>query len=138
MLKVQVIGRAGKDSVINDVNGRKVINFPVAHTEKFKDSHGNQQEKTTWIECAIWGDKTKIADYLKKGTQIYAEGTPDVKSFTKNDGSAGTSLTLRILKIELLGGKSDSASQQPKDNSNHPAVSGNATGFDDDDNSLPF
>ena len=41
MIKLQVIGNLGKDCVTNVVNGKNVINFSVAHTEKFKDAQGN-------------------------------------------------------------------------------------------------
>ena len=34
MIKMQVIGNLGKDCLVNNVNGRTVINFCVAHTEK--------------------------------------------------------------------------------------------------------
>ncbi|MBD0352663.1 MAG: single-stranded DNA-binding protein, partial [Flavisolibacter sp.] len=40
MIKMQVIGNLGKDCVVNNVNGKSVINFTVAHTEKYKDSQG--------------------------------------------------------------------------------------------------
>ncbi|KAK6020162.1 hypothetical protein OSTOST_14189, partial [Ostertagia ostertagi] len=48
----QIIGHLGKDCIVNTVNGKNVINFTVAHTEKYKDSQGNQQERTTWVEFA--------------------------------------------------------------------------------------
>jgi single-strand DNA-binding protein len=105
MLKMQVIGNLGKDCVTNLVNGKNVINFNVAHTEKFRDAQGNPKEKTLWVDCAYWTDKTAIAPYLKKGTQVYAEGTPDIRTFQKSDGTPGVSLTLRVLSVQLLGSR---------------------------------
>jgi single-strand DNA-binding protein len=110
MIKMQVIGNLGKDCVVNNVNGKNVINFTVAHTEKYKDSQGNNQEKTTWVDCAYWTDRTAIAPYLMKGTQVFAEGAPEVRSFTRNDGTAGASLSLRVREIQLLGRKGESNS----------------------------
>ena len=107
MIKLQVIGNLGKDCVTNTVNGKNVINFNVAHTEKFKDAQGNQKDKTIWVECAYWTDRTGIAPYLKKGTQVYAEGTPEVRTYPKNDGTTGISLTLRVQSVQLLGSKSE-------------------------------
>ena len=103
MIKLQVIGNLGKDCVTNTVNGKNVINFSVAHTEKFRDAQGNQKDKTIWVECAYWTDRTGIAPYLKKGTQVYAEGTPEVRTYPKNDGTTGVSLTLRVFNVQLLG-----------------------------------
>ena len=107
MIKMQIIGNLGKDCIVNTVNGKNVINFTVAHTEKYKDSQGNQQEKTTWVDCAYWTDRTAIAQYLTKGKQVYAEGTPEVRTFQRNDGTPGASLTMRVREVQLLGGRGD-------------------------------
>src|SRR5687768_15588189 len=108
MIKLQVIGNLGKDCVTNTVNGKSVINFNVAHTEKFKNSQGVQQDKTIWVECAYWTDRTAIAPYLKKGTQVYVEGSPEVRTYPKNDGGTGVSLSLRVASVQLLGTRGDS------------------------------
>ncbi len=107
MIKLQVIGNLGRDCVVNNVNNKSVINFSVAHTEKFRDAQGNQKDRTIWVECAYWTDRTAIAPYLKKGTQVYAEGQPDIRSYTTQDGRSGTSLTLRVTNVQLLGAKSN-------------------------------
>ena len=104
MIKLQVIGHLGKDCTTNVVNGKNVINFSVAHSERYKDASGTQKEKTTWVECAYWTDRTAIAPYLKKGQLVYAEGTPEARAYQKGDGTAASSLTLRVLNIQLLGG----------------------------------
>jgi single-strand DNA-binding protein len=150
MIKMQAIGNLGKDCVTNAVNGKNVINFNVAHTEKFKDAQGNQRDKTIWVECAYWTDRTGIAPYLKKGTQVYVEGTPDIRTYTKNDGTTGVSLTLRVLSIQLLGARPEgtggggdyqnsgnSNSYAPAGNSSVPASSG-AGGFSEPMDDLPF
>ena len=103
MIKLQVIGNLGKDCVTNQVNGKSVMNFTVAHTEKFKDAQGNQQDRTIWVECAYWSDRTGVAPYLKKGTQVYVEGTPEIKTYPKKDGTTGASLNLRVVSVQLLG-----------------------------------
>jgi single-strand DNA-binding protein len=110
MIKLQAIGNLGRDCVTNTVNGKTVINFNVAHTEKFKDAQGNQKDKTIWVECAYWTDKTGIAPYLRKGQQVYVDGTPEVKTFPKNDGTTGASLNLRVSSVQLLGNRSENAS----------------------------
>jgi single-strand DNA-binding protein len=142
MIKMQVIGNLGKDCVTNLVNGKNVINFNVAHTEKFRDAQGNQKEKTVWVDCAYWTDKTAIAPYLKKGTQVYAEGTPDLRTYQKTDGTQGVSLTLRVLSVQLLGsrnsneaGGSDSYNAGSSTNMSSMPVSGEMTAPVDD---LPF
>ncbi|HTF27435.1 MAG TPA: single-stranded DNA-binding protein [Flavitalea sp.] len=118
MIKLQVIGHLGKDCVTNTVSGKNVINFSVAHTEKFKDSQGNQVERTTWVECAYWTERTAIAQYLRKGTQVYVEGTPEVKTYPKNDGTTGASLNCRVFSVQLLGSKSENSGSAPSQQNN--------------------
>ena len=117
MIKLQIIGNLGKDCVVNTVNGKNVINFTVAHTERFRDAQGNQKDKTTWVDCAYWTDRTAVAPYLKKGTQVYTEGTPEVRTFQRNDGTAGASLTLRVLNVQLLGSSNRSEGSQTESSS---------------------
>jgi len=113
MIKLQAIGHLGKDATVNQVNGQHVVNFSVCHTEKFKDSQGNVKEKSIWVECAKWSSSEQaVAKYLLKGTQVYVEGSPEVKTFSKNDGSTGHSLTLRVFDLQLLGGKKDGGNGQ--------------------------
>jgi single-strand DNA-binding protein len=109
MIKMQVIGRLGKDCVVNTVNGKSVINFTVAHSEKYKDSQGNLQEKTIWVDCAYWTDRTAVSPYLQKGTQVYVEGQPEARSFQRNDGTPGASLSLRVREVQLLGSKNENS-----------------------------
>ena len=107
MIKLQVIGNLGKDCVVNNVNGKNVINFSVAHTERFKDSQGMQKDRTIWVECAWWTDRVGIVPYLKKGTQVYAEGQPDIRTYQTQDGKQGASLTVRIQNVQLLGSRTE-------------------------------
>ena len=107
MIKLQVIGNLGKDCVVNNVNGKNVINFNVAHTEKYKDAQGVQKDKTVWVECAYWTERIGISPYLKKGTQVFVEGTPELRNYTTKEGTPGSSLSLRISMVQLLGGRGD-------------------------------
>jgi single-strand DNA-binding protein len=133
MIKLQAIGNLGKDCTINQVNQKSVINFSVAHTEKFKDAQGQQKDKTIWVECAYWTDRTGIAPYLKKGTSVYVEGTPDIRTYTTADGRPGTSLSLRVLSVQLLGG--GDREQSP---THTPAASYSNAVVDEPSNDLPF
>lgn len=136
MIKLQVIGNLGKDAVLNNVNGKSVINFTVAHTERFKDAQGVQKDRTTWVDCAYWTDRTGIAPYLKKGTSVYVEGTPDVRTYTTADGRNGATLSLRTLNIQLLGGKPSEggAPQQESSAASNTMVNTPSEPLDD----LPF
>lgn len=108
MIKITCIGHLGKDCNVNNVNGKNVINFSVAHSEKFKNAQGVEVNKTTWVNCAFWVDRTTLAQYLLKGTQVYVEGQPEVSSYKAQDGQWKSELRCRVSIVQLLGGKRES------------------------------
>jgi len=148
MIRLQAIGNLGRDALLKQVNGKNVINFSVAHTERFRDGNGNQQERTTWLDCSYWTDRTNVAQYLVKGKQVYVEGTPDVRSYTRADGTNGTVLSLRVTQVHLLGGAegtnesaNGSFSQQaPKPQTSSPSrpAAPETAGSDEVSDDLPF
>lgn len=107
MIKLQIVGNLGADCIPKEVNGKNVINFNVAHTEKFKDAQGNLKERTTWVNCAYWTDRTALSQYLKKGKQVYVEGTPEAEAYTNKENQPAATLRMRVRDLQLLGGNTD-------------------------------
>lgn len=107
MIKLQIVGNLGADCIQKEVNGKTVINFNVAHTEKFKDGQGNLKEKTIWVNCAYWTDRTAIVPYLRKGQMVYAEGSPEAEGYTNKDNQPAATLRMRVQTVQLLGSRSD-------------------------------
>ncbi len=148
MIKLQVIGNLGGDCIQKEVNGKTVINFNVAHSEKYKDAQGNPKERTTWVNCAYWTDRTAVAQYLTKGKTVYAEGTPEADGYTNKEGQVSATLRMRVQNIQLLGGSGDAQgsnqgnvsyagnTQAPTMRTEEPARQSQAAPPMDDD--LPF
>lgn len=111
MIKLQIVGNLGADCIQKEVNGKTVINFNVAHAEKFKDAQGNVKEKTTWVNCAYWTDRTAVAQYLKKGKLVFVEGTPDAEAYTNKENQPAATIKLRVRDLQLLGGNNEGGSQ---------------------------
>lgn len=124
MIKLQVIGNLGGDCIAKEVNGKNVINFNVAHSEKFKDSVGNLKERTTWVNCAYWTDRTAVAQYLKKGKTVYVEGAPEAEAYTNKEGQPAATLRLRVFNLQLLGGANET---NQSDNDYSPASSSSSS-----------
>lgn len=125
LLKLQLIGYIGSDATKKESNGRKFLVFNVAISNKYKDKQGMDVESTTWVSCIRNGEQSVDA-YLKKGTQVYIEGTPSVNVYTDKDGHQQASLQCNVFTIQLLGGKSTTTQQQQ----------GNSQAAEQDD--LPF
>ena len=112
MIKLQVIGHLGKDGLLKEVNGKSVINFTVAHSERYKDVQGVQKERTTWVDCAYWSDKTAIAPYLVKGQLVYVEGSAEAEAFMNKENQPTATLRMRVTNIQLLGSKNTNGEGQ--------------------------
>ena len=145
MIKLQVIGNLGGDCIQREVNGKTVINFNVAHSEKFKDSTGNLRERTIWVKCAYWTDRTAVAQYLKKGKTVYVEGAPDAESYTNKEGQQTANLKMTVFNLQLLGGvneanQSDShnSASAPSSNASNNASSPVSSTVEEPADDLPF
>jgi len=115
-----LIGVIGQDAIVNNVNSKTVINFSVAHSEKYKDQNGQVVNKTVWVNVSYWVDRTTIAQYLKKSTSVYCEGLPSVDTYKNKDGQIIPQLKLRATMVQLLGGnKQENNNQQPAPQSNN-------------------
>lgn len=139
MIKLQVIGHIGKDCLVNNVNGKNVMNFSVAHSEKYKDANGTEVNKSIWVDCAYWSDRTALAQYLKKGTQVWVEGQPEVRQFTTKDGKHGANIGMRVLNVQLLG--SSDKPQQTNQQVIQTSQTTSSTGYqmvEDSESDLPF
>lgn len=133
MIKMTVIGNIGADAVQRETNGRKYTTFNVAVSTKFKNQDGSETERTTWISCARDG-QSPIDQWLKKGRQVYVEGTPSVSMYTDNQGHPNCNLKLAVHRIELLGGKDEQNQPQAAAPTPQAAAQAQQEGTDD----LPF
>lgn len=107
MIKLQFIGHLGRDVVKKEVNGSTVYNFPVAVNERFKNAQGILEERTIWVDCALW-DKGNVAPYLVQGVMVYVEGAPKVEAYVSTTtGAMGCALRLRVFSLQLLSRKDE-------------------------------
>jgi len=102
--QITVSGNVGSDPEIRDVNGTKVANFSIAVNEKYRTKSGEQVENTHWFRVEAWdGSNGKglvtsvIEPLVKKGTTVYAQGTPIIEEYEK-DG-----VKQRSFKVKLAG-----------------------------------
>lgn len=74
--RVQLIGRLGKDPEGRFTpTGRKVTQFSLAVSNRWKNASGEVSESTEWVNIEAWGRLAEVCDeYLHKGSLIYVEG----------------------------------------------------------------
>jgi single-strand DNA-binding protein len=106
MNRLEIIGHIGQDAEVKDLGQNQVINFSVAVSESYlKDNE--KKTITTWFECARWGNNTQIAQYLKKGTQVFISGKTNNRAWQNENGEIRVVNGITVNIIELLGSKKE-------------------------------
>lgn len=74
--RVQLIGHLGKDPETRFTpTGKKVTQFSVAISNRWKGKEGESKEFTEWVNIEAWGRLGEICgEYLKKGSLVFVEG----------------------------------------------------------------
>lgn len=122
MLKSILIGNLGADAEVNVSNGREFVTFRVAHSWNFTANDGTVNSGTIWVDC-IGSHLKGVVEHLKKGTQVYVEGTVSLRVYSsKLDRCMKAGLTINVESLQLIGGKPDIVPKQlinPADGSLH-------------------
>ena len=111
--KVQLIGRLGQDPEIKDTDsGKKVANVSLATNDFWNDASGNKQERTEWHRLVFWERLATLAEsYLKKGSQIYVEGSLQTRDYMKDDEKRYIT-EVKVFKLEFLSSNEPEQIQQ--------------------------
>ena len=106
--KVILIGNLGADPETRAMpSGATVANLRIATTENWKDrTSGENQERTEWHRVALFGKLAEIAgEYLKKGSQVYIEGSLRTRKWTDKQGQERYSTEIVGNEMQMLGGR---------------------------------
>jgi single-strand DNA-binding protein len=120
--KVILVGNLGADPETRYMpSGSAVTNLRLATSESWKDKQtGDQQERTEWHRVAMFGRLAEIAaEYLRKGSQIYVEGSLRTRKWQDKDGNDRFSTEIVANEMQMLGGRGDASA---------PARSGSSGG----------
>jgi single-strand DNA-binding protein len=99
---MEITGRLVADATVRTTNNDKeVTGFRVAINRRYK-SNGEQQEETTFVDCAYWRS-AKIAPYLTKGLLVQLYGHMTAQPWVSRDGEPMASLNFHTNEITLLG-----------------------------------
>jgi single-strand DNA-binding protein len=137
--KVILIGNLGQDPEVRySAGGSAITTISIATSESWKDKQtGEKQERTEWHRIKFFGRLAEIAgEYLKKGQQVYIEGSLRTDKYTDKQGVERYSTNIIANEMQMLGGR-DNASE-PHQPSRAPSVrpQPDQGGFEDDD--IPF
>jgi single-strand DNA-binding protein len=155
--KVIIVGNLGADPETRYLpSGDAVTSIRVATTDRYKDKQsGEMREATEWHSISFFGKLAEIAgQYLKKGSQVYVEGSLRTRKYTDKNGVEKYATDIRADTMQMLGsrqgmggdgsgyarGSDDGGARAPSAPARAPAPAARPApaSFDDMDDDIPF
>ncbi|MCD8547125.1 MAG: single-stranded DNA-binding protein [Aeromonadaceae bacterium] len=116
--KVILIGHLGQDPEVRYMtNSKAAATLSVATSEVWKDQQGQQQERTEWHRCVVYGRLAEIAgEYLKKGAKVYLEGKLQTRDWQDQQGQKRYTTEVVVNEMQMLDSRGAGGNRPP-----HPA-----------------
>lgn len=113
-----VAGRLFRDAELRSLASGQVIRFSIPYSPR--GSRSQEEGPTLWIECSYWRnpeDSTEVFKHLKKGAVVLVEGTPSIRTYTRNDNTPGVAFECRVTNVRVLvyppSGEGEKATASP-------------------------
>ncbi|MDP1541709.1 MAG: single-stranded DNA-binding protein [Polycyclovorans sp.] len=144
--KVILVGNLGRDPDMRYLpSGEAVANLAIATTDKYKDKTGQMVEATEWHRVSFFGRTAEVCgQYLKKGSQVYIEGSLRTRKWQDKDGQDRYTTEIRADEMKMLGSRQGAGEAPPREREAAPAPSSGgkkapaASNFGDMDDDIPF
>jgi single-strand DNA-binding protein len=113
--KVLLLGRLGADPEMRAMpDGTYVCNFSIA-TSSVSTKSGERKEYTEWHKCCAFNKAADVAgEYLKKGSQVFVEGSLRTRKWQDKEGRDNYTTEVVVGRLVLIGGKPDTAADYAK------------------------
>jgi single-strand DNA-binding protein len=106
--KVIIVGNLGADPETRYLpSGDAVTSIRVATTDRYKDKQtGEMKEATEWHSISFFAKLAEIAgQYLRKGSQVYVEGSLRTRKYTDKNGVEKYATDIRADSMQMLGSR---------------------------------
>ncbi len=105
--KAIVVGNLTRDPELKSLpSGQKVCSFSVATNRTWKNPQGEKQEAVDYHNIACFGKQAEVvAQWMKKGSQIYVEGRMTTRSWDDKDSGKKMYRTEIIAENVQFGSK---------------------------------
>lgn len=115
--KVILLGNLGNDPDVRyTTGGMAITTISLATTSVRKDKDGNPVEETQWHRVKFFGKLGEIAgEFLKKGRQVYVEGSIRYSKFTGDDGVEKFFTDIIGDNMQMLGGGGEREDRPQRD-----------------------
>ncbi len=138
--RVILVGNLGRDAELRYTGGgTPVANFSMATTEVFKDKDGQRREETEWHRVSLMGKQAEsVAEYLRKGKQVYIEGRLRTRTWDDKEGNKRTTTEVIANRVVLLGGGPRRESAEREESGHETTTGGEAAVSMPGDDEVPF
>lgn len=96
-------GRISEPKIAFTKNGRPVLELNIHATRRTKNTHTNEwtdDGQPLWIRATFWDQEAeRYADILHKGDTITITGPLTLHTYTRQDGTTGTTLEIRFPRL---------------------------------------
>lgn len=72
-----------------------------------------EKKSTLWVRCNLW-NRSKLTQYLFKGSRVTVSGELSMREYTTQDGQPRQSLELRVADLDLPPRQQDAPRPAPK------------------------
>jgi single-strand DNA-binding protein len=102
--KMMIIGNLGADPELRYTpSGKAVTDLRVAVNNNQRGPDGEWTEETLWFRVSVWEQAAeRLAEQLRKGNKVFAEGQLRVREFEGRDGEKRQSLELAFARVVNL------------------------------------
>ena len=144
--KVIIVGNLGSDPEVKQfANGGSVTRIAVATSEQWNDKQtGERREQTEWHRISLFNKLGEIAaQYLRKGSQVYIEGSLRTNKYTDQNGVERYATEIRADQMQMLGTAGGVQGGIANNNNagttyqNQPQVGYNQVGYNQGGNQAP-
>ncbi|MGY0556353.1 MULTISPECIES: single-stranded DNA-binding protein [unclassified Lysobacter] len=121
--KAILVGNLGNDPETKYTQGGMAITkISLATSSSRKDKDGQQIERTDWHRVTFFGKLGEIAgEYLRKGSQVYIEGSIRYDKYTGQDGVEKYFTEIVADEMQMLGGRGEGGGGGGGDRSERPS-----------------
>lgn len=108
MNRLTIIGNVTRDPELRSTpNGVNVCSFTVAVNRR--RTQDGQQPEADFFNVSAWRQLGEnCAKFLRKGSKVCVIGSVSVRTFSRNDGTAGASMEVLASEVEFLSPQSAS------------------------------
>ena len=111
--RVFLMGNLTRDVQLkHTANNTAIANFGIAVNRRYRNSNGENQEETTFVDCEAWARTAEtMAKYLTKGRPVFVEGRLRLNEWQDRDGNKRSKLLVVVDTFTFVDSRQSGGSQ---------------------------